>query len=53
MLTQPAPTTPTAVPARTFWQRADEITGFVLFMLIVVGGVVTPFALYIYGLMFR
>tara|TARA_R110000824_G_scaffold2329_5_gene10983 strand:- start:238 stop:384 length:147 start_codon:yes stop_codon:yes gene_type:complete len=44
----------TAVPgAKSFWQRADEITGFALFMLIVVGGVILPFALYFYGLLFR
>ncbi|PIW30831.1 MAG: hypothetical protein COW30_01030 [Rhodospirillales bacterium CG15_BIG_FIL_POST_REV_8_21_14_020_66_15] len=44
--------TPTPV-AKTFWQRADDITGFTLFMVIVVGGVVSPFALYLYGLLFR
>lgn len=62
MLTQsstPSPT-PSAMPqdtavpgAKSFWQRADEITGFALFMLIVVGGVILPFALYFYGLLFR
>ncbi len=50
----PSPQDAAAVPAtRSFWQRADDITGFALFMLIVVGGVVTPFALYFYGLLFR
>tara|TARA_R110000824_G_scaffold209296_1_gene395083 strand:+ start:383 stop:529 length:147 start_codon:yes stop_codon:yes gene_type:complete len=38
---------------RSFWQRADDITGFALFMVIVVGGVVSPFALYLYALLFR
>tara|TARA_R110000868_G_scaffold9900_4_gene48673 strand:- start:369 stop:557 length:189 start_codon:yes stop_codon:yes gene_type:complete len=62
MLTHPS-TTPAssaipqdiaAVPAtRSFWQRADDIAGFSLFMLIIVGGVVSPFALYAYGLLFR
>lgn len=60
MLTHPSTPAPAAAPqstatpiARSFWQRADDITGFVLFMLIIVGGVVAPFALYIYGLLFR
>lgn len=56
MLTHSSTPSPqdTAVPAtRSFWQRADEATGLALFVLIVVGGVVTPFALYFYGLMFR
>lgn len=62
MLTQPSTPSPApsgmpqnaaAPSARSFWQRADDITGFALFMLIVVGGVVTPFALYFYGLLFR
>tara|TARA_R110001592_G_scaffold124046_8_gene332681 strand:+ start:4195 stop:4383 length:189 start_codon:yes stop_codon:yes gene_type:complete len=44
----------TAAPStKSFWQRADEITGFALFMLIVGGGVILPFALYFYGLLFR
>ncbi|MAO56233.1 MAG: hypothetical protein CMM61_11095 [Rhodospirillaceae bacterium] len=62
MLTQPpaAPAVPgapqSAAPAAqkpSFWQRADDVTGFALFMVIMVGGVVTPFALYVYGLLFR
>ena len=56
MLTHSSTPSPqdTAVPAaRSFWQRADEATGFALFMLIVIGGVVAPFAFYIYGLLFR
>tara|TARA_B100000780_G_C20860957_1_gene342268 strand:+ start:79 stop:267 length:189 start_codon:yes stop_codon:yes gene_type:complete len=42
-----------AVQKPSFWQRADDVTGFALFMVIMVGGVVTPFALYVYGLLFR
>jgi hypothetical protein len=61
MLTHPSAPAPassgvaqdTAVPAKSFWERADDITGFTLFMVIVVGGVVSPFALYFYGLLFR
>lgn len=62
MLTHPpaapaAPGTPqSVVPAAqkpSFWQRADDVTGFALFMVIMVGGVVAPFALYLYGLLFR
>lgn len=62
MLTQsptPSPVTPdnVQVPAaqieNSFWRRADDVTGFVLFLLIMGGGVVTPFALFFYGLMFR
>jgi len=50
----PSPQDTAAVPAtRSFWQRADDVTGFALFMLIVIGGVVAPFAFYIYGLLFR
>ena len=53
MLTQ-TPNSSAALPAeKSFWRRADEITGLVLFMLIVGGGVVAPFALYFYGLLFR
>ncbi|MEQ8806075.1 MAG: hypothetical protein RIE87_07365 [Rhodospirillales bacterium] len=55
--TTPAPAVSQSIPTvpapRSFWQRADDITGFTLFMLIVVGGVVAPFALYAYGLLFR
>ncbi|HBC06101.1 MAG TPA: hypothetical protein DC046_00780 [Rhodospirillaceae bacterium] len=62
MLTQSSTPSPTpsvtlqdaAAPgAKSFWQRADDITGFALFMLIIVGGVILPFALYLYGLLFR
>lgn len=62
MLTQPSTPAPaasgtsheTVVPAaKSFWDRADEITGFTLFMVVVGGGVVSPFALYFYGLLFR
>ncbi|HBT43477.1 MAG TPA: hypothetical protein DIW51_15460 [Rhodospirillaceae bacterium] len=62
MLTQPSIPSPAPsgmpqnVPTpdtRSFWQRADDITGFALFMVIVVGGVVSPFALYLYALLFR
>ncbi|MAN79492.1 MAG: hypothetical protein CMM77_13945 [Rhodospirillaceae bacterium] len=62
MLTQPSAPAPAAPgishetivpPAKSFWERADDITGFTLFMVIVVGGVVSPFALYFYGLLFR
>lgn len=38
---------------KDFWRRADDTAGFVLFLLIMGGGVVAPFALYFYGLLFR
>lgn len=62
MLTQPSVPAPApsdishetiVPPAKSFWERADDITGFTLFMVVVVGGVVSPFALYFYGLLFR
>jgi hypothetical protein len=65
MLTQPPVTAAASAPAmpldataplptpKTFWERADDITGFVLFMAIIAGGIFVPFALYLYGLLFR
>ena len=53
MLTQ-TPNSPSALSTeKSFLQRADEVTGLVLFLLIVGGGVVAPLALYAYGLLFR
>lgn len=40
----------TADEAKTFWTYVDRATGYVLFTIVVIGGVVTPFALYAYGL---
>ena len=41
----------TAAAPKTLWQQVDHAMGYIMFALIIGGGVISPFALYAVGML--